>query len=82
MDSGVSFTCDGDQGETRFFLHLILSCFQTLIFQALITAIFTVKSTLINQRITGINGKTPAQDFGGEFLLVVIMTLARTPSSY
>lgn len=63
MDSGVSFTCDGDQGETRFFLHLILSCFQTLIFQALITAIFTVKSTLINQRITGINGKNSSPRF-------------------
>lgn len=54
--------------------------FQTLTFQALITAIFTVKSTLINQRTIGINGKSPAQDFGGEFLVVVV-TVARTPSS-
>lgn len=66
--------------KPRSFSILFFPVFQTLAFQVLITAIFTVKSTLINQRTIGTNGKTPAQDFGGEFL-VVVMTLARTPSS-
>ena len=59
---------------------LFFPVFQTLTFQAPGTAIFTIKSALINQRTIGTNGKIPAQNFGGE-LLIVVVTLSRTPSS-